>query len=63
MASAKGVTLPQIAVAYMMNQPMNIFALISSQTEEQFATNAAALDIKLTPQELAYLDLRADSAA
>ena len=61
MATAKNVTLPQIAVAYVMNQPMNIFALISSQTEEQFTTNAAALDIKLTPQELAYLDLRVDS--
>jgi len=63
LAQAKGVTVPQIAVAFVMNQPMNTFALISSQTHEQFASNAAALDIKLTPQELYYLDLKAETPA
>ena len=63
LAEAKGVSVPQIAVAFVMSPPMNVFALISSQTEEQFTSNAAALDIKLTPSELAYLDLKADSPA
>ena len=62
LASAKGLSVAQIALAFSMSQPLNLFTLISSLTPEQFAANAAAQEIKLTPQELAYLDLKAGSA-
>ena len=62
MADAKGASVPQIALAYILNQSeLNVFALVGSSTAEEFRTNAAAFDIKLTPQERAYLDLRADA--
>jgi len=61
LAESKGLSVAQIALAFSVSQPLNLFSLISSLTPEQFAANAAALEIKLTPQEMAYLDLKADS--
>ena len=61
LAQAKGLSVAQIAVAFSVSQPMNLFLLISSLTPDQFAANAAALDMTLTPQERDYLDLKADS--
>ena len=59
----KGLSPNQIAVAFLLNQPFNIFPLVSSTDKSQFADNAAAVDVTLTPQELAYLDLKTDSPA
>ena len=61
MGQAKGVSVAQIALAFVMCQPMNVFALISCADRAQFEANAAALDLRLTPQEMAYLDLKADA--
>ncbi len=61
LAESKGLSVAQIALAFSVSQPLNLFSLISSLTPEQFAANAAALEIRLTPQEMAYLDLKADS--
>ncbi len=62
LASEKGVSVPQIALAYILNQSeLNVFALVGSTTGDEFRANAAAFDIALTQQERAYLDLRADS--
>ena len=63
LASAKGLSVAQIALAFSMSQPLNLFTLVSSLNAEQFAANAAAHEIKLTPQEMAYLDLKAESLA
>lgn len=62
MAQAKGVSVPQIALSFVISQPMNIFALVFCANQEQFGANAQALDLTLTPQEMAWLDLRADAA-
>jgi aryl-alcohol dehydrogenase-like predicted oxidoreductase len=56
LAQQYGMTLPQIALAYVMNQPMNMFALVGCQTIEEFRANAAALALKLTPDQLAWLE-------
>lgn len=58
MAEQKGATIPQIAMAWVMSQPLNLFALVGCNNGAEIAANAAALDIELTPQELLYLDLR-----
>ncbi len=63
LARQKEISVPQIALAFVMSQPLNIFALVFCANEQQFAANAAALDVKLTPQEIAYLDLKADAPA
>ena len=58
LAQAKNVSVAQIALAFTFSQPMNLFPLVSSLTPNQFAANAAAIEMTLTPQELAYLDLK-----
>jgi aryl-alcohol dehydrogenase-like predicted oxidoreductase len=56
--AAKGLTIPQVALAYILNYPMNVFALVGSANKEELAANVAAVAVTLTPEELAYLDLR-----
>jgi aryl-alcohol dehydrogenase-like predicted oxidoreductase len=56
LAKQKGLTLPQIAFAYVMNQPLNIFALVGCQTPQEFKDNMTAADIKLTPEEMTWLE-------
>lgn len=60
LAAERGLTIPQIALAYVLNQPDGIFALVGCQNAEEFRQNAAACDVQLTPAELAWLDLRSD---
>jgi aryl-alcohol dehydrogenase-like predicted oxidoreductase len=56
MASEKGVTPTQLAVAWTLNQPLNIWALIGPGTPEQVQDNVQSIEIKLTQQELDYLE-------
>ncbi len=62
LASKRGLTMPQIALAWVLSYPLDIYALVGSATPDEMKSNVAASEIKLTPQEVAYLDLRADSA-
>jgi aryl-alcohol dehydrogenase-like predicted oxidoreductase len=62
LAQAKNVSVAQIALAFTFSQPMNLFPLVSSLDRDQFTANAAAVDLTLTPQEVAYLDLKTESA-
>ena len=60
LAAKHGVTVPQIALAFVLSQPdLDIYALVGSANTDELASNIAASEIKLTPDEVAYLDLRA----
>lgn len=61
LAEEKGLSIPQVATAYVMSQPLNIFALVGCQTAGEFKANMEAADVKLTPEECAYLDLRSET--
>jgi len=61
LAQEKGLTLPQVAMAYVMNQPLNIFALVGCQSGAEFKANLAACEVTLSPQEIAWLELRSDA--
>jgi aryl-alcohol dehydrogenase-like predicted oxidoreductase len=61
LAKEKGYTVPQIATAYIMNQPLNVFALVGAASKEEYKANMEACEIKLTPEELAWLDLQSDN--
>jgi aryl-alcohol dehydrogenase-like predicted oxidoreductase len=56
MAQAKGVSVSQIAMAYVLRQPMNMFALVGCYHRDEFAANMAALELALTPDEMKWLD-------
>ena len=58
LAARKGVSVPQIAMAYVMSTPLTVFALVGCRTREEFAVNIEATAIRLTPQEIAWLELQ-----
>lgn len=60
LAEAKGLSIPQIALAYVLSQPLNIYALVGCRTGEEFKANAEAAALKLTAEECAWLDLKED---
>jgi aryl-alcohol dehydrogenase-like predicted oxidoreductase len=60
LATARGVTLPQIALAYVMNLPLNVFALVGCATANEFSQNADAMALQLSQGEMAWLDLMSD---
>jgi aryl-alcohol dehydrogenase-like predicted oxidoreductase len=57
LAEEKGVTTTQIALAYVLCQPINIYALIGPRTIEETRTSLMALDVTLSSEELRYLNL------
>jgi len=57
LAKEKKVTVAQIAMAWIYQQPFEVFALSSPVTKEQIAENIAAIDIHLTGDEIRWLDL------
>jgi len=60
LAGERDLSVPQVALGYVLNSPMNVFALTGGCTPDEIAQNAASCDIKLTPREAAWLDLRAE---
>jgi len=60
LAKEKGLTVPQIVIAYLMSQPLNVFPLVGAQNREEFQANVEACTFKLTAQEMAWLEVECD---
>lgn len=58
LAREKGMTVAQIAMAYVMNQPMNVFPIVGAATSQELEDNIIAARMKLSKEELEWLDLR-----
>lgn len=56
LAHKHGVSVPQLALAYVLSQPWNVFTLVGCANGAEFAANAVALELQLTGQELAWLE-------
>lgn len=56
LAVDKGLTLPQLALAYSQSHPFNLFSLVGCRTPQEYADNAVALENPLTPEEIAWLE-------
>jgi aryl-alcohol dehydrogenase-like predicted oxidoreductase len=61
LAEERGRTLAQVALAYVMAQPLNVFTVVGPSKGERFKANVEASTLRLSPQELAWLDLKSDS--
>ena len=61
LAEEKGLSAAQVALAYVMNHPMNLFAVVGPHSSEKFRANIEASEIQLTPEEMAWLDLKTDN--
>ncbi|MHB9027054.1 MAG: aldo/keto reductase [Armatimonadota bacterium] len=57
LAAEKSLTVAQIAMAYILNQPLNVYALVGAASEEEIIANIEAAELKLTPAEMAWLNL------
>lgn len=60
LAKEKGVSVPQIATAYVASQDLNIFSLIGCYSGKEFGECVDAWELKLTDEEMEWLDLRRD---
>ena len=60
LARLKGLSVPQIAIAWLIGQPMEVFPIIASATTEEFLANRDATEVLLTPEELSWLSLLSD---
>ncbi len=57
LAKEKGLTLPQIALAYSQNHPLNLFSLVGCRAPQEFADNVVALETPLTEEEIHWLEV------
>ena len=57
MAGEKGLSIPQVALAYVLSQPLNIFALVGPRSGEEIKANLQSLQTKLSDEEMAWLNL------
>jgi len=61
LADERGLTIPQVATAYVMSYPLNIFPLVGCNTAQEFKANLEASEMRLTPAEIAWLEARSDA--
>lgn len=60
LAAEKGLSVPQVALAFILNQPLNIFSLVGVFHPDECKANIEALNLKLSETELDWLDLKRD---
>ena len=56
LAEEKGVSVAQIALAYVLSQPLDIYALVACYNEAEVVDNVRAGELQLTAAELARLE-------
>jgi 1-deoxyxylulose-5-phosphate synthase len=62
LAELKGCTLRQVALAWVLHSPLDVFALIGPATVPELDDCLGALDVELTPYEVAWLNLERSTA-
>lgn len=55
-AASKGVSVAQIALAWLLQQPVVTSVIVGAKKPEQLADNLKAIEVKLTDDELSRLD-------
>ncbi len=55
-AEAHGVSVARVAIAWLLHQPFVTTVIVGARGIDQLDDNIAAVDIRLTPEELATLD-------
>ncbi len=55
-AEARGCTVAQVAVAWLLHQPVVTSVIVGARRVDQLAENLAATEVKLEPGDLAALD-------
>ena len=61
LAARKNVTVAQIGLAYVLQQAFPVIALVGPTTPNNLDDALGAVNVKLNPEELEYLDLKANA--
>ncbi len=61
LAALRGAAVPQMAMRWVFSQELNAFAVVSTSSVARLTQNAKALELPLSPEEAAWLDLRRES--
>jgi len=56
LAADRGLSVPQVALAYVLGQPLDVFALVGCNTRGEFEDNVRAAEVSLTPEERRWLE-------
>jgi aryl-alcohol dehydrogenase-like predicted oxidoreductase len=56
MAQTKGVTVAQLALAWLLHQPIVTSVIIGAKKMDQLEDNLKSIDVQFTPQELEQLN-------
>jgi aryl-alcohol dehydrogenase-like predicted oxidoreductase len=62
LAKEKGCTLQQVTLAWVLHQPLDVYALIGPATVDELNNSLGALDVSLEADELAWLNLEGERA-
>ncbi len=57
LAKEKGLSVPQIATAWIMSQSLNVYALVGANNKSEMQQNIEALNVKLSKKEIDWLNL------
>ena len=60
LAGERGCTVPQMAMAYVLAGSMNTYPIVGAANRDELVANDAALSIKLSDAERAWLNLESD---
>ncbi len=60
LAKEKGLSVPQIAMAYILNQPLNVYAIVGAANRNELKSVTDVINIELSPSELAWLNLESN---
>jgi aryl-alcohol dehydrogenase-like predicted oxidoreductase len=60
LAQEIGVSIPQVALAYILNDEMDVYPVIGAASRSEIKSSAGSLDVKLTPKQRAWLNLETD---
>jgi aryl-alcohol dehydrogenase-like predicted oxidoreductase len=61
-AASRGVSMAQVALAWVVDRPMVTSVILGARTVEQLKDNLGAADLHLDPDEIARLDAASDPA-
>lgn len=60
LAKELNATVPQIATAWLMNQPLNLYAIVGASNGQQMQDNVDAMNLKISENEFRWLNLEID---
>jgi len=60
LAAAKGLTVPQVCMAYTMSGPLTVLPIIGAANRAELRSTLSTLEIRLTQAECDWIDLTSD---